>query len=452
MPLDPTNRAADANPPIDARPSRRGLPSRYLAAGLACAAVLSLIIFALAKDEDPVEEATAVAEQPTPTPATRPSSTPSAEPTLVATNVPTTNSVPTTDPVPAAEPAEAIPVSANDCLRTGGPVETPAERATATIRNMIVEADDPRCFGQDLADLRGGIYWMPLTDGPRASGGALAIEREADTFDVVTLSIGPWNSYQRIGGSDGANAPVIAGLPSGKINPERGGFSLEVDGDAYLYGQSEDSTFYWLSQPIFDSWLANGGHTSPLRTPASSLYEIDGVDRVDFEGGYITHVPGEVPKVNSIGTDPAFLPPNPELRGRLISARDGTSWFVDRQDRRWWIPDVQAWFCAGGDANRVAEDRPGYSIHRLAHAGVAPCPLGLTGTHPVTGGVEMQVYCQTEVSADSTAVEVADGWSCETSTDQIRVDHAAVCVWQYGDGARIENESPPTAWSCSASP
>ncbi len=148
--------------------------------------------------------------------------------------------------------------------------------------------------------------------------------------------------------------------------------TMETSTGLIVTGERTDIKHHYLTPSFFSTWRANRerlgqpmGHDHP-----------DEPSGDDFERGYISIVDGK-PVVTTVSQQEAraMLPADGELADSIVRQLDGTSWYVDAQLRRWWIPDGGVWGCLGGQDNVSADDVHGAAVTSLSLAGRAGCGL-----------------------------------------------------------------------------
>ncbi len=290
---------------------------------------------------------------------------------------------------------------------------------------------------------RGGVQWQELQRHGLTTGGFIGTDNDAP----LLANRGQWRSYIRVGGGDGSESPARAGALTGEVVETDDGWSLGVDSGVALLGEAEDSSFYWLPEIVVEAWAESGRSSGIAGRPTSSPYVADGGLRQDFENGYFTLAGSGDLAFTEVADPAAELAGTGDLRGRIISAGDGTGWVVDDQLRRWWLPDVAHWNCAGGEANHVARGLSGSAVHTLEFGGVAHCPTHRSGFSPVGGSNDLTSYCRAHHDAPATAEANADGWFCSTPQGDEPIDPVESCAWQYGPDVFPSLRSA-TDWVC----
>lgn len=187
---------------------------------------------------------------------------------------------------------------------------------------------------------------------------------------AMLLTSTEWNSYRfrYNGGPDGNNllgypvgrldldgTPVIRTTRGGLVFPQPGGVGVPVLGGAW------------------DFWMSHGGAGGPMGlpmgVPESGAGELGEVTwrpglastgaRQSFQNGWL-HLPGVIsdqdaaaqPADRYIWHPWSDLPPDPEpaidYRGHIMKLGP-TTWYVDRDGVRHWIPNTSSWMCATWD-------------------------------------------------------------------------------------------------------
>ncbi len=318
-----------------------------------------------------------------------------------------------------------------ECAAIGATLSLIEEDEIEAARTIARSAEVPprSCAGSDV-ERRGRAYLQELKVDELLAGGVILDSRVGSP---VVLGLGPWQSYIRIGGGDGSRSTTLGGAPTGEFTKlvENGLWEMEVTGDVLLTSEDRNGTYYWMPNIATDRWRADQAGENMLGNPTSSLWITDGAFRVDFERGYLIQRTDGTVETQQLSEEQ--LQPPERVEGRLISSIDGTGWFVDDELRRWWIPDLDRFDCAGGTRNQVANDLLGGQIHSLSYGGVFVCPTVRDVTTFVEGALSLDLYCRLVLSAGSV---ILDGRQyCATDTISTEVEPSDVCRWQYGDHA-----------------
>lgn len=350
-------------------------------------------------------------------------------------------------------PTAGETVSDEHCRKPGfveGDATAELLEAIDAVVAIADELPDGVCADEPL-NKRGLAYWQELSVDRRLAGGLLAFEDESGSFVAKYLPMGLWQSYFRIGGSDGTRSVVMGGYPTGKSVALGDRYEMEISGDVVLIGEEANGTFYWMPLVAYEAWQEAEASDAPLGWPSSSVYTAEGSYRVDFTTGYLVQrFDGSLESVSvDAETAKADLPPAEHIKSRIISSIDGTSWFVDSDLKRWWISDSQTWECAGGGNNRVAEGLAGYTIHTLEYGGAFRCPAGDAASWPREGGVDIGLFCY-DLHGPGFSAEFRDeGWACSDGISFKLIYQIEACIWQYGPRAAVKpEESDPRHFAC----
>jgi hypothetical protein len=334
----------------------------------------------------------------------------------------------------------------------------PQGNRRAEVADAIISEADRSGLDTDGMCLAGSpvkreeVYWQSVvTDAGRPAGGIIAFEDRGEPT-AVYLNYGQWQSYIRIGGGDGSRSPAMAGLPSGTTTVVNGRYWMELTGDVGLVAEAEDGTYYWLPTPAADTWEDEGAADGPLGYPTSSPYLSPSGLRQDFEYGHLV-LQTTTGTLDVVLADPAptLSDAGSDIVGTLVSAADGTGWFVGTDRRRWWVPDPATWSCLGGETNQSFAQLTGGEVHLLAYGGVATCPASPEMGWPAGYSLDLNQYCSATLEPGATSQLVGDEWNCISpdgaTTVLITADEA--CRWQYGPAAEASTTpGEPYSWAC----
>lgn len=348
--------------------------------------------------------------------------------------------------------ATAVPT--NDTIEATAPEATacslaPGEGAPA-MQELIDDTEAEAIIAglgcpSELAELRGSLHFQRFHRGINATGGIIGLP----DGEILTLNIGQYQSYIRIGGGDGGRSSTLGGMPTGVVSQVGADeWRYQLDSKVLLVAEQQDSTYYWLPEIVATKWLETGGREGVYGAPAGSPRVTGEGIRQDFENGYLVLVSEGELEWRPLLDDGSEKAPEIGISGGIISAADGTGWFVDEREQRWWIPDLRTYECVGGGANQRKSDLPGHEIHAMPFGGVVQCPAVVQGLYPAEGGLLLDEFCKDTISALATARfdDVANQWWCQ-ATASVPVNLGDACRWQYGPAA-VAVENGDGGWRC----
>lgn len=130
----------------------------------------------------------------------------------------------------------------------------------------------------------------------------------------------------------------------------------------------------YVPSKIVDQW---GGIEGPLGIPFTDIHYSEGFLRLEFAKGHmvmksddeiVVHIASEDDIASQIEVIADITGPG------IIRTFDGTAWHLDTDGVRHWIPDVDEWFCAGGDEAVIIGDTPAWALtDRYPIGDVAKC-------------------------------------------------------------------------------
>jgi hypothetical protein len=194
---------------------------------------------------------------------------------------------------------------------------------------------------------------------------------------VVYLGEVLWQSYRQIiVGFPPEAAPEFAGYPL-EVGRDAGAVVVELDSGGALYGVDADTQAFWLPAEVRDAWEAAGGVHGDLGLPTTNPIIDDKAYYQEYERGFgrvLAPVPARGPIELTVVDDAREqLAALGDLRGRIVEQRTSTSWYVDREGRRHWIPTGDVHECLGGTSNVAAREVPGFVVWLLPQGPTASC-------------------------------------------------------------------------------
>ncbi len=205
-----------------------------------------------------------------------------------------------------------------------------------------------------------------LQRGGHADGVVIA----RDPGHVLRLTEAEFQSYHQLGGKTGDRAQPIEGLPLMLSTDHRATILRTENGG--VVSEGPDQPGYYVGSTVWDTWQADGGPTSRYGLPTSNpLFDGNGYHQ-DFETGTF-YLPFTGVLRFEVAADPAAaLPPDPN--GHILRHDDATTWYVDADGVRHWIPDGSTYVCLERTrhATQIA-GVPGYAIATLPLGPPATC-------------------------------------------------------------------------------
>jgi serine/threonine protein kinase len=275
----------------------------------------------------------------------------------------------------------------------GGPGETPAcataapdaPGASAALAAAAEELAPDSCAAGPA-----GTYVdaevLYLSDGEGRPDGVVLLTPAGTEIRLTEVM---WDSYNAI----------ILRNPSPEATVQRAGYPDAVeqqsDPDAVvvrlergglLIGPRADSQLFFIPPSALGAWNEAGGLTGTLGFPTANPYALDtGELRFDYEGGYMSAPPEDlaavlqgkiVDDVTVLDADDAAEPlAGLDLAGgAIVRQHNQTSWWVDEEGVRHWIPDAETFRCLGGAAAQQGEALPGWAVATLPQGEAISCP------------------------------------------------------------------------------
>lgn len=257
----------------------------------------------------------------------------------------------------APEAAVAGQTQAPEC-----PIELIGDRETATEAIQAVEDrmsepfecpamdgdDEPRLPGvavQHLGELDGTEAWVLIAE---ITGGAVVVPDQA------------WVRYLKRVSEYGAGS--VGSIDSWKQDGPL--FVMQSSTGWRFVAENAHSLYFSVSPTIAHAWQSNRDQLGqPMMSNIRDGYQ-------EFAGGRISKS-GQVETQERLALDDA-----PGTPDSLIRQPAGTSWWIDANRRRWWIPDGTVWGCKGGDPKMTADNLTGREVASHPYGGIADCAGG----------------------------------------------------------------------------
>lgn len=131
-----------------------------------------------------------------------------------------------------------------------------------------------------------------------------------------------------------------------------------------LVGEAPPVSFVVMGA-VWQRWMERGGLDSDMGLPISVVRD-DGSERIqDFENGRLVIDLADPDQVRwEPFTNPAAALPE-DIRGSLLQAEDGTSWYVDRDLVRHWVPTTSDYGCTSSLGTSQHIEVPAQAIATL---------------------------------------------------------------------------------------
>ena len=199
--------------------------------------------------------------------------------------------------------------------------------------------------------------------------GALVVVADQPDFHFY-FNAALWTSYSRVSIREGETAQSLGGVPTELARDPDGHVEVELDSGMLLVAERADAPYFSVPPRYVPWWRENRERVGlPMGNPRP------GEGRQDTELGFATAVrtSGIDPEMHTVPDPAAELPAEVQQGGVIISAPDGTDWWIPAAGRRQWIADVGTWSCLGGADKTVSNQVPGYAVGTLEYDGIATC-------------------------------------------------------------------------------
>ena len=273
----------------------------------------------------------------------------------------------------------------------GGSLAAPVASTTSAVRCGVPASLDADLAGSpDAARVRSGLEdllgqvggtgrigcalgparrWQDVVVEEHDSGedglpGALVL---APSHQGLYLSPEAYATYRRLGGGDGSFAQKIGGIPDRVDDFADGHSEVTLSKGVVLVEGTAGAPYFWIAAPYVAWWRAHPELGLPTSNPMPDLSQ-------DFEHGRVLAIGSDTggPKP-LMSTNPGAALPAARA-GHILRQSDGTSWWIDDRDRRWWIATGGVWTCLGGASVALPDEVSGDAIATLPFAGHATCP------------------------------------------------------------------------------
>ena len=205
--------------------------------------------------------------------------------------------------------------------------------------------------------------------------------------ESVRLTQTMWSSFQEIAGpSVPDDALRFSGYPASVRRVDDPPVVIvQLSNRGMLIGPRDDTQLFWLPGPVLGLWMEQGAGEGDLGFPTSNPYiDAEGIHQ-DFERGAM-HAYGTAAEIAAIKAGRPFTPEidhpvsrldptgPPELADHIVRQLNGTTWWVDDEGARHWVPDDDTWECLGGDDVVALDELHGWDVAVLPLGPAATCP------------------------------------------------------------------------------
>ena len=213
----------------------------------------------------------------------------------------------------------------------------------------------------------GRLVIQKLTDAGGAAGAIVA----EDPDHVMVMTEAEYGSYRQIGGKDGTQAQSIEGLPRRRGTSPSGKAWLIYTDHGVLASQGVDQPGYYLGGPVWTRWKATGEDTGEMGMVASNPLNNAVGYYQDFAHGRLTLSYSGTLSFAPVADPASFVPKN--AVGNILRHDDGTTWYIDHDRVRHWIPDGPTWQCLHERGATEIDHVPGYATLTLRLGKPATC-------------------------------------------------------------------------------
>lgn len=264
-----------------------------------------------------------------------------------------------------------------DPVNCGNLTYRPGDHVEGANEQILRRADEFATAGADLPEgggacagvmsQRDGVVYQEVSSG--IGGGVSAIVAdEDDSGEVVVLDHLEFVRF-RAEAWDAITPGGGIGMPVGRSDRDDGLRVVEFT-NGVIVQERADLPAVAVSGERWVRWLDEGGFDGRLGTPVSDVYDLPEANRVqEFSGGRIEvgYRTGDIVVTDHSPEDLA-LPP--DHGGALLVSRGiGTSWFVDQEGARHWVPTSNDFGC-------VKEYHNAAELNDVPHVAIARLPAG----------------------------------------------------------------------------
>jgi len=270
-----------------------------------------------------------------------------------------------TDPANPTQPADSEPNEACELL-THEVGDLP-EQADAELKEWsprfrelasTLPAGTTACAG--LMEHNVGLVVQPVSADRGRGIGAIVSSPVGEPHAVHLRHQEYWNYISSVqnSGSD------MVGVPIDRADRPDGTQVVEFTRGT-MVGENTDPPSFLVYGPAWDEWQRRGDLDGPMGRPVTFIYDKPGVGRVqEFTGGQLI-VDYATAKIRwEPVANPASELPYP-LTDSVLRSDDATTWFVDDEGHRHWIPTNNDFNCATRSGLDQYDSVPAYAIATL---------------------------------------------------------------------------------------
>jgi hypothetical protein len=275
--------------------------------------------------------------------------------------------------VAGTSPTHASGVLAATCVPVGEPGPALASEWGSrvlldTLRDVYARAGGSARLGCGLGPARRweDLVVQEIDSGEEHLPAAIVV---SGPHHGMVLNGAQWGSYRRVGAADGHLAQTVGGVPEQAVTRPDGSVELDLSQGTVMVAEAADEPYFWLPAAYVAWWRDHPELGRPTGNPLPTFAQ-------DFEHGIaaVAALGAPDPHILPIADPGAGLPPAASRRGHILRQLDGTAWWVDRSDRRHWIPSAEVWDCLGGEEVVLPHDVPGFAVASLPRGSHARCP------------------------------------------------------------------------------
>lgn len=213
------------------------------------------------------------------------------------------------------------------------------------------------CAGLLTRDL--GVVLQPVSDNTDNGIGAL-VGVEGDHRRAVFLyNLEYWvlRKYHEAYGS-------VLGTPIARADRPDGTRIVKLTAGVIVGGPHENVRAVYGAS--FAEWTRRGGPDGEMGLPISAQRDVTGTGKVqDYEHGRVTVDFQDPSRVTweAVDNPASLLPPN--IANHILTADDGSSWWIDSDNVRHWIPTGHDYVCATGPAGSEVVTAPIIAVATL---------------------------------------------------------------------------------------
>jgi hypothetical protein len=299
---------------------------------------------------------------------------PSNEATLPSPETGATSEPSAARPPPAqpGEPVEGCNIPVGAAFSPDPPSEQIAENARIVYGEFV---DDIDLACPTALMTRWQRLWVQPIDATNGSKWQLVVDDEQPEFAFI-LSDLLFEGYFRIFDEpegNGANAQGLAGYPR-EVDATGDVPYIRFDNGSLLIAENAQVMPRWLTPESVEEWESLGGADGALGLPITDGNFFDNVPRQEFQRGFGTITDGAIQTTiyttTEIASGVAALPRQSEM---ILETFDRASWWIDENGRRHWIPDVDTYWCLGGDDAKIPGITAGWVVAAFEVDDAASC-------------------------------------------------------------------------------